>query len=737
MLNRRLWILFIAFLIGFLALGAQLCRLQISNAELWHDRMQQLIHREDPIESYRGKIVDRHGVEMAVDVPSDELAIDFRAMNLDNNWLDRAAINQMKKNGEWSRFDSRQQRTARKEEVKAEIAEQISGMPARIARALAPFEQTTPELLEAEIIKRRNDINERVAILRQNVFLSQYVRNAARNSGDSTSSTGQNSADIDDSNLDTLFRQLKLTDEVASHTLRANLAPAAALYFKQHLAEFPGLVVRDAAEYNRRDYPFGEATAHIIGTLRSVTPETFNANRFKLPDLLSKTEGNLAGYLPGDRLGATGVEAAAEGLLHGVRGVRMVDLSEASSQPAETERIEPAPGKSVKLTVDALLQRDIYDALRDPSKSHSRQDLLKGTDGKDHPAAMVIMSIDGQVLALISYPSYDPNKIDVLRAALNADVARNPQINRATSGIYPPGSTVKPLLALAALNERIVTVDETIHCAGRLFPNRFDIFKCDGIHSDISLIPAIEKSCDIYFYTVGQRLGINRITQWYGMLGFGRDTGLELPDNAGRLPRISDEDDRNLDDARRLGIGQGPIAVTPLQMANAYATMLRKGVAIPPRILEGSPAPQTQAYPVSDAMLGVARAGMERVVTSGTAREAFSGFKLRVAGKTGTAEHPGAVFDDQGKPVDDTTRPLLNPDKTPKLKADGTPAYAQLVETNDDAWFVGYAPADNPRFIVAAVMEWGGHGGARAAPMVHEAFVQLQRHNYLPRTDVP
>ncbi|HVT82455.1 MAG TPA: penicillin-binding transpeptidase domain-containing protein, partial [Phycisphaerae bacterium] len=677
-----------------------------------------------------------------------ELAIDFRAMNLDDAWLKRAAIERLKKSKEWAKLTTRQARNQRTEETKANLADEINSMrDTRLAQALAPFEQIPEEQLREEILQRFSDINARIAAFRQDAWVRKFDREAARNrsTGDNTSSSGENAADVDDSNLDVQFQQLKLTDEVASHTVRANISPAAALYFKQHLDEFPGLVVRDAAEYNRRDYPFGEAFAHILGTLRSIPPEDLRANPFKLPDLLTaKDDGNLGGYLAGDRIGSNGVEYTAETALHGIRGVRLLDLSEAGNAASTQaqKRIEPVPGKQVRLTLDASLQSDLYNAIDDPSKSlvvrtTAVKDLLKGQDGNDHPAALVVMSIDGQLLSILSYPSYDPNKFDQIQGTLLRDKARTPLINRALKGEYPPGSTAKPLLSVAALSENLVTIDETINCAGHFFPNRVDIFKCDGIHGDISLIPAIEHSCDVYFYTIGQRLGINRLARWYGAYGFGSETGMELADAAGKLPKPSDEEDRNLDDARRLGIGQGPIAVTPLQMANAYATLLRGGVAIPPRIFAGSPAPQKQAFQVSRTTLGAVREGMQLVVSGsgGTARSMFQGLNLRIAGKTGTAENPRPVFDANGQPVDNPSRPLLNPDKTPRLKPDGTPAFEQLVEKHDDAWFVGYAPYDNPQYIVVAVMEWGGHGGTSAAPMVREAFLQLERHGYLPNLD--
>jgi penicillin-binding protein 2 len=320
------------------------------------------------------------------------------------------------------------------------------------------------------------------------------------------------------------------------------------------------------------------------------------------------------------------------------------------------------------------------------------------------------------------------------------DNYRLPLINRTTSAKYPPGSTVKPILASAGLAEHVITSGEAISCAGHFYPSRPDKFRCDGVHNDIALVDAIAKSCNVYFYTVGQRLGVRRLGQWYGDFGFGRDTGMELPESRGDIPnpdRIIDSDELKYD-ALELGIGQGPIAVTPLQLANAYATLLRGGTAIAPRILAATAPQKTNAVKIYPQDLAVIRQGMEHCTTSGTGRSLFGNFKLRVAGKTGTADDPRPLFNDDGTPVDDLARPVFNPDGTQKLKPDGTPMYRQQrADELYDAWFVGYAPADRPQFIVAAILEWGGHGGRAAAPMVREAFLQLQKHGYLPKTDVP
>jgi penicillin-binding protein 2 len=353
------------------------------------------------------------------------------------------------------------------------------------------------------------------------------------------------------------------------------------------------------------------------------------------------------------------------------------------------------------------------------------------TDLSDHFVGIVVLSMDGQLLALASYPSYDPNTMDDNRVAVNQDW-RRPLFSRAFRERYNPGSTIKPVLASAALTERVITPDETVYCTGHFYPTRTDIFRCLEVHQSVSLVRAIAESCNVYFYTVGQRMGIERLVKWYGAYGFGRETGMELPESRGNLPNVDSSDpDAARSNAMFMGIGQGPIDATPLQMANAYATLLRGGVMIAPRILADTPPQESRPFQLSSEVLGPIREGMENCTTSGSGKSVFRNFVIRVAGKTGTADRFRAVFDSNGTPVDDPARPLKNADGSPVLKPDGTPAYRQKTESQTDAWFVGYSPINRPRFLVAAVMENGGRGGKAAAPIVKEAFSLLLKHHYL------
>jgi penicillin-binding protein 2 len=441
-------------------------------------------------------------------------------------------------------------------------------------------------------------------------------------------------------------------------------------------------------------------------------------------------------------MGESGVEKLMEGTLRGTRGVKVKDIGasgEDGEAPAE-RRVDPVVGKDVQLTLDIGMQADFQDAVRE-------KHLLKGQDGKDHFAAVVVMSMDGQVLTLWSSETYDLNQIGQLRQSLVMDNGyRRPLTNRALQA-YTPGSTVKPLVASAALTEGVVDRGTTVNCIGYLFPGRPNVFRCSIFeefhvgHGPVQLVDAIEKSCNIYFYTAGRELGVERLSKWFDAYGLGRDTGFELPEQDGAIPSLkgaADADARS-SEAIFLGIGQGPVAVTPLQMAAAYGTLLRAGDPVRPRILAQAEerAPQRRMVLAPDTVAAV-REGMERVVSGsgGTARKAFAGMRLAVAGKTGSATAWGPVFDDNGNPVWDTTRPEKNADGTVKVGKDGQPVYRQQQAEGTHAWFMGYAPADNPQYIVSAVMEFGGHGGTWAAPMAREAFIQLERHGYLPALDV-
>lgn len=705
MLNRRLIVLFIFFGLAIIAIGIRLARLQLVEADYWREQMRQFVHRHRLIETYRGSILDRNGKILAQDVACNDLAIDYRAMNLDDRWLTRMAQQRIKAAGE--KFAGRSEYQQRVGEVKEELAARIDAMPAEIARQC--------NISLEDVHQRINDVRSRIQALHQDLWSPKFDK----------------SKPMTDEELEADYKGDELREDRIPHTIVPNVSNEVANYFDVHGADFPGLYVQ--RDSTRRFYPYNDVACHVIGTLRSVDDETLKEReqKFEMSNLLAEDDaGNLRGYLPADLMGETGVEKLMETKLRGTRGARLVELGQKISDASK--KIDPVPGGDVKLTLDIDLQKELHQAIGDPARG-----LLKGDDGKSHFVAMVVMSMDGQVLAMVSWPTYDLNTIDSQRVALNNDTFGRPLLNR-TLLAYPPGSTVKPLLATAGLSEGVITREEQIVCRGYLFPNQPGKFHCLEVHGAISVVDAIAQSCNVFFYTVGGRLKIDGEAKWYGSYGLGRDTGFELPESLGSIanPVNYKEQDTAMAESLFEGIGQGKVTATPLQMATAYATMLRGGVYVAPHLLADTNEKQAQGVEITPQTLAIVREGMEKCVSSGTARSVFKGMRLAVGGKTGTAETPfRPVFDDNGKPVDDPSKPILNADGTPKIGPDGKPLFKQLVSRGDDAWFIGYAPADQPQFVVAAVMEWGGHGGRAAAPMVREAFLQLEKHHYLPQVD--
>ncbi len=695
MLNRRLIFLFILFIVGFAALGFRLASLQLAGADRWQNQMREALHRHQKIETSRGQILDRYRVTLAHDVVCDDLAIDYRAMNLDDKWLTDAARARLKN----EKFADAGEQLRRIAETKADIAARIDTLPDVISKVC--------NLSKEDVLERFQEIRQRIHALHEDYWSRRYNRQ------------NPTAPDVDDqesiaNSLDTSFKKTDIKDERLSHTIVHALSNDIANYFRQHLDEFPGLVVLDNADTRAYgplvpppdaandqaapyDPTYAESACQIVGTLRNINADaiTDKSKLFDYPNLLADNPndhpGNLAGYLPGDEMGESGAEKYLESQLHGTRGVRLNERFQPNAEPEK--RIDPIPGKDVLLTIDIKLQHDLYNALIDPAKH-----LLRGQDGKDHFVALVILSLDGQVLSMISLPTYDPNRIETMRNELNADEYHRPLANRALQA-YQPGSTVKPLLASAALTEKVITPETTINCNGYLFPNRPNIFRCSvyvetngrASHGPLQLEDAIAESCNIYFYNVGRLLGLEKLTHWFDLYGLGRDTGFELPEANGSLPSADTlaDPDAAKTESLFLGIGQGHVSASPLQMANAYATLLRSGLDIAPRLLLDEPQKRRQRFQLDPAILATVKAGMRGVVTRGTGKEIFAGFNLPIGGKTGTADTSRPAFDEKGQPL---FRPLLDDAGQPRLDATGKPLLARVSEKGTDAWFLAYAP---------------------------------------------
>jgi penicillin-binding protein 2 len=732
MLNQRLIFIFAAFVLIFCALGVRLVHLQVNEVDEWREKMRAYVHHQNKIETARGSIVDRNGVVVAFDDPCYDLAIDYRAMNLDDRWLGYLAGKKLKQ----ETFTNKTERARRFAELKAEIAAKVDAIPDALATICDTSSLTDPSPdapPREKIYWRFEEIRQRISILRQDYWSRAYDAET-----DKLKAAGGEAID------DAVFNE-PLREERIAHTIIPHIPDAVASYFRLHADDYPGLVVVDSLT---RRYPYKNVACQVLGTMRGVDGEAIKKNRFVLPNLLADNEpGNLSGYLPGDRMGEAGIEKLCEDQLRGTRGVVLIDeaagptTAPANASATETSserRINPVVGKSVQLTLDIALQRDIEKALYDPSRG-----LLKGGDGLDHHVALVVLSLDGQVLSMVSTPGYDPNTIDDTRVDLIKAKFDRPLANRATEA-YRPGSIVKPLIAAAALNDHVIDLQTTVNCVGHLFPGRPTIFKCAEVHGQVELIHAIAESCNIYFYNVGDKMGVDNLVRWFRLYGLDSDTGFELPDHGGRLKfREGTDTDTLRNEARFFGIGEGGIDSTPLQIANAYATLLRGGREVTPRILAATPVHESQSFTLAPGTLGIIKDAMRKTVTIGTAKETFRDLKLAgpggpgVGGKTGTADVTNKpVLDENGEQAVDKDHPLTNRDGTPALGPNGERLYRKLYDRGTHSWFVAFTPVDRPKFVIVAFKEFAGYGGKYAAPIVKEAILDLERHGYLPPADV-
>lgn len=475
---------------------------------------------------------------------------------------------------------------------------------------------------------------------------------------------------------------------------------------------FPGLEIRARLG---RSYPYGTAAAHVLGYVGGISADD--------KKILDPTE-----YAGTTHVGKISVERSFEGDLHGTSGHEDVVVNVHGRKMQVLDRVRSLPGRDVILTIDINAQLAADTA-------------LQGRRG----AAVAIDPRNGEVLAFVSTPAFDPNAISAglsRRAylALQEDIDR-PMFNRALRGQYPPGSTIKPMVALAALHYGVVTPERRVGCRGAYSlpgsSHRYRDWKPEG-HGAVDLYTAIEQSCDVYFYTVARDLGIERMAGFLTTFGLGDITGLDIGgEQKGLVPSPAWKKKAFRRPADQVwfpgetviaGIGQGYLLVTPLQLAHATATVAARGQRFQPTLLKGSrdPATGTIEYeapkplpPVPeqeaaswDAIIG----GMHGVMQGarGTARAVGLNAPFQMAGKSGTAQvfSVGQNEKYNAKDVEERRR--------------------------DHALFVAFAPLEAPRIAVAVVIENGESGSKAAAPIaraVMEAY--LQGATPTPGTVVP
>lgn len=512
-------------------------------------------------------------------------------------------------------------------------------------------------------------------------------------------------------------------DPLTPVTLKVAVRPEQVAYIYEHQEELRGVEIRQTY---LRYYNSQALAAQVLGYVGEISQEQL--------DRLGRE-----GYRPGDRIGQSGVEAAYDRYLRGRAGIaqRRVDAYGRPRGPLILSQA-PTPGNAVRLTIDIALQRAAERALAYGMRLARENGAWAANGG----AIVALDPSTGEVLAMASAPTYKPSvytgrvdreKLAPLLEPEAAERANYPALNRATAAIYPPGSTFKPVTALAALQEHLITPDRALPCTGsytvagvtgpgQIFRN-WDPF----VNEPMTMPVALATSCDTYFYRLGYefyKLPAGRghpLQAWASRFGFGGSTGIDIgPEERGILPtpewreatytKESDPCCWRIDrlwkpgDSIQLAIGQKDIAVTPLQMARFYAMLANGGRLVTPHVVASVEQPGTDAtgstvlrrfqppppqdVGVDPLALRVVRDGLLLATRDprGTSYPVFRGFPVPVAGKTGTAEK---VVRLPGQP-----QPLLL----------------------DQSWWCGYAPADRPTIALCVVIENGGHGGTAAAP---------------------
>lgn len=447
----------------------------------------------------------------------------------------------------------------------------------------------------------------------------------------------------------------------------------------------PGFAIQVEA---RRSYPFGPLFAHILGYVGEAGEEE-----------LAASEGRLR---MGDVLGKYGLEKREDAVLRGVNGGRRVEVDAAGRDKRLVDEIPPQPGGVLRTALDADLQRAAAEAMGD--------------------RAGAVIAMDprtGEILAFLSLPAFDPNAFarGIRRKeweALSAD-PRKPMQNKGLQGTYAPGSTVKPLIALAALEKGVRDPAQKIVCGGT-FPLGNRTFRCwkPKGHGAVDMYRAIVQSCDVYFYGLGLKVGPEAVARLETDAGLGTVTGIDLPgERKGLVPdpewkrRVMKEKWYDSESAM-VGIGQGPIHVTPLEMLVAYSAIATGGEVVRPRVVTQAIArdgrveerrPETlRRLDWNPEHVAFIRKALWGVVNDFGTAAAAKVPGVAVGGKTGTAQ----VAAMKGKVV----------------KSEDLPHHLR-----DHAWFVGLAPVEAPEICVVAMVEHGGHGGSAAAPVV-KAVIQ-------------
>ncbi len=752
MFQRRLLLLLSTALLIVCGLAYQMTRLTIAQGSQNRKLAEEALTEGNLIPTIRGKIYDRTGKRvLAQDQASYDIAVQYAV--IDGDWAyERAKHHAYVDNkARWAELDF---------SVKEEL---ISGYQPPFNAQVEALWNTLCSLGHID----RAELADRITTVKSRVYqIASYVEMREHTSG---------LTDTDDPEPLRKAAQA-IQEQGEAHALLTNVDDPAMIAVRTLInkAEQPSDIKSDPdpaddvwnqvsiQDSHQRDYPMETVDLqlnriglpsplraedplpvhvegvgmHILGLMRLVDATAVHDRPFVRGDAVTD-DPDMGGYLSGDKVGSWGIERAQEEWLRGRRGQVVVrkDTDDETTTP-------PIPGNPVVLTIDILLQARIQ-AMMDPSFGLLKVQSWQGKDptvtSLDQPyrpvvgdvlngAAVVIDVATDQVLAAVSAPTLSLRRLRTDPNSVINDKINEPFVNRVVDRAYQPGSTVKPLVLAAAITDHKLGYDETITCNGFMDAGHADRFRCwifreyQKVHGPLTGPEAIEHSCNIFFFTMGQRLGVRRIVQWYQTYGLGHPLGCGLEDEVGgSLPNLARATAQDLGEsnARFLGIGQGPINWTPLQAANAYAALARGGK------------PRTPTYVVTPAQppqqppdLGLDPRGVE---------EALEGLDMVVNEHGGTGNHltqlgekifncPGVHV--RGKSGTADAHPLVIEDKGVK----------RTVREGSHGWFIGLVNKEGestPRYAIAVIVEYGGSGGNVAGPVANQIIYALRDEGYL------
>ncbi|HDM8213226.1 TPA: penicillin-binding protein 2 [Vibrio harveyi] len=494
-------------------------------------------------------------------------------------------------------------------------------------------------------------------------------------------------------------RERKRTRRFKSVPLLTQLDENQVAVFSVNQYRFPGVEISATL---KRYYPFSEVLTHVIGYVSRINDRDMQR--------LVREEKD-ANYQATRDIGKLGIEKYYEDLLHGTAGYQEVEVNSRGRVIRTLKYVPPVPGKDIVLNLDINLQLYVHQ-------------LLDGRRG----SAVVLDPRDNGVLAMVSSPSYDPNAFvhgisgKAYRALLNDK--NRPLVNRTTLGIYPPASTIKPFIAVAALEEGVVTPKTTRNDPGYWrIPNSDTRPFRDWLrwgHGRVDIIKSIEESVDTFFYQIAYDMGIDRLSNWMMMFGFGDYTGIDIyEESKANMPTREWKMARHKTpwykgDTIPVGIGQGYWTATPMQIAKATSVLVNEGAVTAPHLLkatidnggdfEEQESSEYETYPpiqnVPDKYWNMAKEGMRLVNhgPKGTARRSFYNMDYQTGGKSGTAQVFGLAEDEE-----------YNADEVAE-------------HLRDHALFTGFAPFDDPKVVVSVVLENAGGGSSNGAPVVRKIF---------------